>query len=807
MTLDLTGCTLVGPALTTAFLADGLPPVPEADHAWQRLRRTLAIGEIRAGESADRVLRSVVLPIATALGYGTPVRQKNLPTREGEEDGGWLATSAAATLRMWPVTSAANLDALHRHNPLRTAFRVLFAQKEPIGLLTDGASVFILVSDAARSDTCLCLSLAGWRDNDRAPDTWQLLWTLLAAARRPNLPKLLESARLYQTRITSALRIQAGEAITGFINALPDRTGLSAADLWHDALILIHRLLFVLKLEASGPQGEGFSFTATNLWRNALSPNRALGALVRRHLDHGVDTGHMLEDGLRAVFAILRDGLRCRELSIAALATTVGGSLFGTALMPHLDSLRWGDRAVALLLDRLLWLPGRIRSRVHYGSLGVEDLGGVYEALLELEPAIEDDRFVLRPGLRRKTSGTYYTPHEFVRFLVCQTLDPAIEARSTPTDPNPAALLAIRVVDPSCGSGHFLVEACRHLAEALLNASHQADRLGLHSRVAELPDSGALLPYLPSRGDNEAKALAVCRRFIAVHCLYGCDRNPLAVELAKLSLWLESWAEGLPLTFLDHRLVCGDALTGPFGQSLTTLPVTGGPIDPLLAHDVETAITRRLSMARDLASILNTSIGRDLPDISTKLAAKSRFDLLLAPLRQLAAAWTAAAMMGTRDADDRWLAQARTTLATASLDPYTPIAAIRRSDVIDAAGSVPSTDIESDALPWDLAFPEVFPGGFTAVLGNPPWDVLQPNRGDFLATQVPHSSHDKRKRAGGSESAMLLTQPAVAARYAAYREGFARMKRIAPKLGTSNNPHVDAVMIRFLLFALPTHRT
>ncbi len=71
---------------------------------------------------------------------------------------------------------------------------------------------------------------------------------------------------------------------------------------------------------------------------------------------------------------------------------------------------------------------------------------------------------------------------------------------------------------------------------------------------------------------------------MAVHCLYGCDRNKLAVELAKLSLWLESYAEGLPLTFLDHRLVHGDALTGPFFESLSTLPVTGGALDPLLAR-------------------------------------------------------------------------------------------------------------------------------------------------------------------------------------------------------------------------------
>jgi hypothetical protein len=98
--------------------------------------------------------------------------------------------------------------------------------------------------------------------------------------------------------------------------------------------------------------------------------------------------------------------------------------------------------------------------------------------------------------------------------------------------------------------------------------------------VEDLPDpNNELLAYLPSRaaegeesGLSQKKAEAMCRRLVAVHCLYGVDKNPLAVELAKLSLWLESYAEGLPLTFLDHRLICGDSLTGPFFEHLLTFP-------------------------------------------------------------------------------------------------------------------------------------------------------------------------------------------------------------------------------------------
>ena len=158
-----------------------------------------------------------------------------------------------------------------------------------------------------------------------------------------------------------------------------------------------------------------------------------------------------------------------------------------------------------------------------------------------------------------------------------ETLDPKIAALSPVDDPHPARLLTLKIVDPATGSGHFLVEACRHLGEAVLTACRLCDERGLHDRIAALPDPDeTIVAYLPSRGFSESRARAICRRLVAVHCLYGCDRNKLAIELAKLSLWLEFYAEGLPLTFLDHRLVHGDALTGPFFASLSTLPVTGG---------------------------------------------------------------------------------------------------------------------------------------------------------------------------------------------------------------------------------------
>ena len=612
--LDLEDCVLAGSAMTAPFLHEGLARVIELPNGietdWDGFRGGLH------GGGAQRVHQHVTLKLARALGYDRVVRQDPVTTRDGQEDGGWLMlASNGVRLRAWSIDSETDLDAAgpspsaFRCSPTRIAQRVLLSLGERAGLVTNGDVVRLLLCDPSRADSHLSFPVGDWRRRPVPPDSFRVLVALAGAKALPRLPEVLEAARLHQVKVTAELRRQAMEAITGFINALPERSGLDAAALWHEGLVLVYRLLFILKLESPAEAGGGFSFASVRLWRTALSPNHALGPLVRRHLDHGHDTGRMLEAGLRSLFAIFRDGLSCSELRIVPL----GGALFGAEATPLLDRLEWGERAVAILLDRLIWIvPNRgERVRVHYGSLDVEDLGSVYEGLLEQEPGIateplarlrrgkreaviaagagvadiEPGQFFLRTGMGRKATGSFYTPNGFVRFLVRETLDPKIAALSPADDPHPARLLTLKIVDPSVGSGHFLVEACRHLAEALLNSCRICDERGLHDRIAALPDpDNSLGPYLPSRGFSEVRARAICRRLVAVHCLYGCDRNKLAVELAKLSLWLESYAEGLPLTFLDHRVVPGDALSGPFFGSLSTLPVTGGVLDPLLAR-------------------------------------------------------------------------------------------------------------------------------------------------------------------------------------------------------------------------------
>ena len=809
MSLDMRDCAVSGAALPEPFLRFELETIlsrhqllcePDPAH-WAAVRRGIrTLGRIGGPQ---RVHNHVVAPLAPLLGYADPTRHDPVVTREGPEDGGWILAGPGTILRTWSVATEADLDAprrngrAYRFSPMRSAQRVLRARNERAGLLTDGDTLRLLLCDPAEADSHLSIPLSGW-DRARPPDSVRVLAALASPPGLAALPSVLRAARLSQARITKELRLQARGAIEGFLQAVLDRNPqhtASATTLWAEGLVLVYRLLFILKLESASDPVHTFSFAATPLWRNSLSPNQALGPLVRRHLDQGHATGRMLEDGLRTVFRVFRDGIACGGLSIAPL----GGALFGDGATPVLDSLTWGDRAVAMLLNQLLWTTpkGRPRERVHYGALDVEDLGHVYEALLELEPGIATQpmvrlrrakleivvpgtiggdpipsgQFFLRNGTGRKSSGSYYTPHALVRFLVRETLGPLVAAVSPDDAPDPAAILRLRIVDPAMGSGHFLIEACRFLGDALYAVCRLCDERS-HPQLEKIDP--ALPAYLPSRaaeGFAPARALAICRRLVAVHCLYGVDRNPLAVELAKLALWLESYAEGLPLTFLDHRLVAGDAIAGPFFADLANLPVGGNALDPLLAKGVTERLTGSVREALAEVAALNASIGRDISDLLVKDAAKTRLDAALAPVRLLAQAWSGAVALGERDCDDEWQALAG-AVATEGIWPTRLTA--RQADLL-AAGET--------ALPWDLTFPEAFQqNGFDAVLSNPPWDVIQYRTEDFVAGYDLSVLDAPTKRERLVIEQRVLADPNVAAAFEAYKSGYEQQKRLAARL-------------------------
>ncbi len=899
MALDLSFIKFVGPAFPEPFVKFDLEKElnskklllkehgPEADknaEFWQFYRRKLY--ELGRSSGRIRVKNLVIDPLMELLGYSEIIESEKVATRENKnegEDGGYLLKTSDGTtsLRVWTVQAGTDLDTpikrgyAYRFSLSKIVQRVLLASNERIGVITDGFEFRIIIAEPSKNDSQLIINIdTEWKKSRDISDSFKLTAALLSPAGIKLLPELLDKARLKQSTITKELRIQARQAIDGFINDVfsdpknyeslskyTDKDKL-ARQLWHEGLAIVYKLLFVLKGEASDDPARSFNFTGSTLWRNTYSPTVALAHYVREAIDKGKETGSLLEGGLKSIFKMFRDGVKSSELNIKPL----GGMLFDERSMPVLSVLHWPERACAKLLDKLLWtVPkgrgGEARQRIHYGSLDIEDLGRIYEALLELDAGISEeamcrlrraklevvvpsaqgekykivkktenvepeditdddadetddteaeeeksnkkgktkiewieeipkDRFYLRVGLGRKATGSYYTPHSFVKFLVQETLGPKIDEVSPTANPYPNEILKIKVLDPAMGSAHFLVEACRFMGEKLYEACRLCDekvselKLKIEKnqddektvqklkevmnqyreRIIEIPDpDDEILNYLPGSapeewrsGYSQSKALALCKRLVAVHCLYGIDKNPLAVELAKLSIWLESQSEGLPLTFLDHRFILGDSITGPFFEHLLKSPFTNEPLDDLFTDGLQKGLMDALKKALKEVNELEKSIGIDIADIENKKKSKEKMEEIMLPFKILAAAWTGGVMLGKIDGDALGYENLAKYIAShgklpETIDSQKLIKMIARGLGIDDTSetlnieeilSIVKESRNIPSLPYDLTFPEVFfkideqgfaKKGFDVVLGNPPWDKLLPADKEFYA--------------------------------------------------------------------------
>jgi hypothetical protein len=291
---------------------------------------------------------------------------------------------------------------------------------------------------------------------------------------------------------------------------------------------------------------------------------------------------------------------------------------------------------------------------------------------------------------------------------------------------------------------------------------------------------------------------------VAVHCLYGVDKNPLAVELAKLALWLESYAEGLPLTFMDHRLVCGDSLTGPFIEHLATLPGRGEKMsDDLFERFGARLLGARIKAALEHVRDLEASVGKDVAEVEQKRAAKERLDRALEPLRVLARVWSGGVMLGEAACDDLGYTQ------------LVAVAAHEEADAIPAMEAVIKgnerlrrmREVGAEGVAYELVFPEVFwPEGYTgerqgfdAVLGNPPWDTITPKEKEWIASfdiaALDARSATERERAKVS----LLKQENIKNEYDAYLASFERFKRSNDRLYLYQKVSIDGDLAgRFL---------
>ena len=528
---------------------------------------------------------------------------------------------------------------------------------------------------------------------------------------------------------------------------------LSDHDYYRDLLRLVYRLLFLFVAEDRGllldPAAPA---KAKELYTRFYSTARLRRLAERRRGGRHPD----LYKGLRLVVSKLGEEGGCPELALPALGGflfsdrgsagpgTVAGANSNGADGAALGSLEIANRDLLAAVRGLAFTTdGRVRRAVDYRNLGSEELGSVYEALLELHPEVNVPArtFALSSGggSERKTTGSYYTPGSLIQCLLDSALDPVVGEALRKPDPE-AALLALRVCDPACGSGHFLVAAAHRLAK----------------RLAAI-----------RTGDEEPspEAQRTALRDVIGHCLYGVDVNPMAVELCKVSLWMEALEPGKPLSFLDHRILCGNSLLG----ATPVLLADGIPDEAFkaLEGDDKKVVTELRKQNRQQrkgqetlfvdtsTSVDNVALARTLTDIGH--LADDSLSAVRAKEERYQGFSQSAEYRRAKLAADAWCA-AFVCRKVRGVPAITHDVFVRLSRDSESVPQTLRVEIERLAgeyrfFHWHLAFPEVltttvdattdpddgpgWSGGFDVVLGNPPWERIKMREQEFFATKDP----------------------------------------------------------------------
>ncbi|MFZ1415682.1 MAG: N-6 DNA methylase [Defluviicoccus sp.] len=536
---------------------------------------------------------------------------------------------------------------------------------------------------------------------------------------------------------------------------------LSPQGFYEELLGAVYRLIFLFAAEDRDLLHPPETPDAA---RRAYAAGYGVGRLRERAVHRTAwNRHHDAWDGLRAVFRALIRG--APAISLPGL-----GGLFDPGRTPNLDAARIGNRPLMEAIFRLAWIrpPGQSLARVNWRDMETEELGSVYEGLLELIPEVnvEARTFGFRDttgaaGTERKSSGSYYTPDALVRLVLDRTLDPLLDLAEAAPDPV-EAILNLTVLDPACGSGHFLLGAARRMA----------------GRIVALQSSGA-----PGR-----EAFQHALRQVVSRCIYGVDRNPLAVELCKVALWIEALEPGRPLSFLDHRIVCGDSLIGVFDLQDLRAGVPDAAYEALTGDDKDTArLTRKWNKEqRDgkAASGLLPALRppEDLIDEARAAAAlpEDSVEAVAAKARAFQRLATGEGWRRRKYACDLFVA------AFFAKKPPLPEAPTEkeRQRLALARPAVPLTGhvwaaargeqvygpliAEADRLAhglrclhWPLEFPaEMAQGGFDAVIGNPPWERIKLQEQEFFAGRAPVISAARNAAERGRMIAALGEAPA-----------------------------------------------
>ena len=584
-----------------------------------------------------------------------------------------------------------------------------------------------------------------------------------AADERTFHERALDEGRFYQERVAGNLSALVFENVfPDLVRALAEAdTEAPLPEVRDAALVLLYRLLFVLYAEDRDLLPV----------RDSRYDDYALREQVRGSIGRRKDQGDVFSATAARYWSAFDDLCRAIDAGDASIGLPpYNGGLFDRDRTPLLSHVRLGDTVMADVIDALSFERTQLGRRyINYRDLGVQQLGSIYERLLEREVVREDGNIVVRPNVfARKDSGSYYTPDDLVDLIVREAVGPLADTRieafaakaegiassQVPEDRrmgrlkrlDPAEkLLELKVCDPAMGSGHFLVNLVDYLADRVIEAMAEAEALvdGYLSPLVERIDGirNTIMDNAEDRGWTFDPAQLddrhIVRRMVLKRCVYGVDKNPMAVELAKVSLWLHTFTVGAPLSFLDHHLRCGDSLFGTW-------------VEPAIRRTEEkSSLFLRGPLARATRAAAPMQIIEGLTDAEIAEAHRSadifaEVSEMTAPLHAFMSLLHAFDWLGIRKREVKaaffkWLdgvfgdqieiAQGE---QTASSDADLPL-------LMDALGLVASERF----LNWQVAFPGVWSdweasgltGGFDAVIGNPPWDRMKLQQVEWFASR------------------------------------------------------------------------
>ena len=763
----------------------------------------------------------LIWPILKTLGWTASLRQQNL-TRQGREDvpDGLLFSDQQTKdranrfaqewrrygLGLAVVESKRWLRPLDRRSGLRgeeTApstqmlrylRRVddLTSGKLRWGILTNG-SRFRLYYQGARSvseqffeaDLAAILDLPGHNDGLFKLDSegrhyWLKLFALIFRCEaflptpsddRTFHQRALDVGRFYEERVAKNLSdVVFGQVFPDLARAISNASpDAPLGEVRDAALILLYRLLFILYAEDRDLLPV----------RDSRYDDYGLREKVRGDVGTRKDQGDIFSETAARYWSAIDDLCRAINQGDPSIGLPpYNGGLFDGERTSLLSRIRLGDAVMADVIDALSFdKTADERRYINYRDLGVQQLGSIYERLLEHEVAREEGAIVIRPNIfARKSSGSYYTPGELVSLIVGETLEPLVDARmdafrdrATDLAKNgkeeglrigqlqrldPAErLLELKICDPAMGSGHFLVSLVDYLADRVIAAMAEAEAVvewgdyisPLGERINRIRNT--ILDHAEERGwvvnAEQLDDRHIIRRMVLKRCIYGVDKNPMAVELAKVSLWLHTFTVGAPLSFLDHHLRCGDSLFGSWVRSGTERAESYG--SPLLLRG---PITKATSAAVGM-QVIEGLTDSEIAEAHRSADIFAGVEESTAPLDAFLSLVHALDWLMLRDKADRAAVDAffdgqfgdPVDIALGRREPDRSREDGRRfADILARAHTLIA---EEHFLNWQVVFPGVWSdwqgakltGGFDAVIGNPPWDRMKLQQVEWFAAR------------------------------------------------------------------------